>query len=549
MIKRILIIFGLLFSIAIAEDIDKRVAPAALSFFTRALIAELRGNYDEAYYFYTEAEKIYPEDTEIKKSIANVLFLKKDYDKSASQYKKLIQRYPNNIDYRRGYANALFELAKYKPAIDEYERILSDVPDDYQTRINLALCYSSLGEYKKAIGEIEKGIEIDPENSNLFYFGGEISAKAKKYADAIKYFRAAIEKEKYFNDPYFGLAYSYRMLGLTDSSRMVYENFIELNLNEVDYFWVENVRNWANDTILYEASKSFLKKNPTKANAYKMAIYMAFALKDYASSTAFMNALFDLVPDDIDMRLYFAFILYSEARDVESLMQLRKILQIDKDNALAFDMFIELLNATDSVETALQIAKEAQISFGDNARLFFTIGVLFSRLGKKDSAAVFFEKAASLEPENEEYLFLLSDALMEMGEIDSSIAILKILVEDYPENDIYLNYLGYLLADANRELELAETLIRKALSIDPENAAYIDSYGWLLFRLGNYKDALTELKKAEKLSETPDPTILEHIGEAYEKLGEVESAKKYYKKAIELNPKMKTSQERLNKLK
>ena len=61
-------------------------------------------------------------------------------------------------------------------------------------------------------------------------------------------------------------------------------------------------------------------------------------------------------------------------------------------------------------------------------------------------------------------------------------------------------------------------MIRKALHDDPENAAYLDSMGWVLFKRGKLKEALDNLQKAVEKLERPDPTILEHLGDVYLKL-------------------------------
>ena len=98
------------------------------------------------------------------------------------------------------------------------------------------------------------------------------------------------------------------------------------------------------------------------------------------------------------------------------------------------------------------------------------------------------------------------------------------------------NYLGYLLTEENRELSFADSLITFALSVEPDNAAYIDSYGWLLFKTDEPSEALEFLLRAESLASEPDPVIFEHIGVVYEVLGRAKLAREYYDKAIALDP-------------
>ena len=75
------------------------------------------------------------------------------------------------------------------------------------------------------------------------------------------------------------------------------------------------------------------------------------------------------------------------------------------------------------------------------------------------------------------------------------------------------------------KLEQARELIEKAVKAEPKNAAYLDSLGWVLFKLHQPKDALTYTLKAVELSEEPDATLLDHLGDIYAALNEPQKAK------------------------
>jgi len=107
---------------------------------------------------------------------------------------------------------------------------------------------------------------------------------------------------------------------------------------------------------------------------------------------------------------------------------------------------------------------------------------------------------------------------------------------DPPRSARALNYLGYMWADRNENLDEAETLIRRALELEPGTGAYLDSLGWTLFRKGQYEDALAELLRATAAFETPDPIVWEHVGDTYEKLGKSAEAVMYWQKALQVDP-------------
>lgn len=109
----------------------------------------------------------------------------------------------------------------------------------------------------------------------------------------------------------------------------------------------------------------------------------------------------------------------------------------------------------------------------------------------------------------------------------------KILVAD-PDSIAALNALGYTLADRTTRYQEALELIDRARTAQPDNAAIIDSYGWVLYRLGRKDEALAELRRAFALQK--DPEIASHVGEVLWDLGRKDEARKYFEEARKLDP-------------
>ncbi len=86
-----------------------------------------------------------------------------------------------------------------------------------------------------------------------------------------------------------------------------------------------------------------------------------------------------------------------------------------------------------------------------------------------------------------------------------------------------LNYLGYMLADKGVRLPEALKMIRKAVDLEPGNGAYLDSLGWVYFKMGQYEMAEDNLRQAVERDQT-DPTVHEHMGDLYEKTGRIRLA-------------------------
>ena len=121
----------------------------------------------------------------------------------------------------------------------------------------------------------------------------------------------------------------------------------------------------------------------------------------------------------------------------------------------------------------------------------------------------------------------------------------KILVAD-PDSTAALNALGYTLADRTTRYQEALELIDRARTAEPDNAAIIDSYGWVLYRLGRKGEALTELRRAFALQK--DPEIGAHVGEVLWDLGRKDEARKYFEEARKLDPDNRALQRVLKKI-
>jgi tetratricopeptide (TPR) repeat protein len=114
-----------------------------------------------------------------------------------------------------------------------------------------------------------------------------------------------------------------------------------------------------------------------------------------------------------------------------------------------------------------------------------------------------------------------------------------------PDNVDALNYIGYTYAEQGVRLDEALFLIQKALKLKPNSGYIIDSLGWVYFQKGQYEKAVATLLKAATLT-GKDPTIQEHLGDAYHKLKEYKKALQYYKKALSLeHPEEKRIKEKI----
>jgi tetratricopeptide (TPR) repeat protein len=143
----------------------------------------------------------------------------------------------------------------------------------------------------------------------------------------------------------------------------------------------------------------------------------------------------------------------------------------------------------------------------------------------------------------EQYRYEVSNIYVELKKIDRATEHLEYLLKKNPDNPVYHNDLGYILADNDMRLEEAEKLIRKALELDGERrkksktydaktdhdpGAYLDSLGWVLFKLKKNEEAKTWLIKALEDKSAQHIEIFDHLGDVHMALGDRTAAVKAY---------------------
>jgi tetratricopeptide (TPR) repeat protein len=134
-------------------------------------------------------------------------------------------------------------------------------------------------------------------------------------------------------------------------------------------------------------------------------------------------------------------------------------------------------------------------------------------------------------------LLYRATVLDEMGRVDEALADAEAAAVAGAEDAVVWNFVGYVLADNNRELERAESLVRQALAEDPLNTAYLDSLAWVHFRQERFREARVLISRCLALDhDAPDAVILDHAGDILHACGYRRLATAYWKRALQLDP-------------
>jgi tetratricopeptide (TPR) repeat protein len=202
-------------------------------------------------------------------------------------------------------------------------------------------------------------------------------------------------------------------------------------------------------------------------------------------------------------------------------------------------------------QEALAVAEQAVANGVDDWRLDTRLGKVWvlEKLGRYADAVELCGKLSAefdAPADRQRVRYVLASALWGAKKYAEAEAELRAILDAEPDHAGACNDLGYHLADQGRDLDEAERLIRRAIAADRadrrrsgdpegENAAYLDSLGWVLFRRGDLAAARDWLEKAAALPEgAVDPTVWDHLGDVYFRLGEKGKAKGHWETALTL---------------
>ena len=161
-------------------------------------------------------------------------------------------------------------------------------------------------------------------------------------------------------------------------------------------------------------------------------------------------------------------------------------------------------------EAALeQLSEFAEINPNYAVDMLQSKAQLLSSLERYPEALEYYDKAVAYRPDSEGAYLGKAELLLRMDRLDDAVDLYRQTAKRWPDSAMTLNALGYTLADRTDRYDEAAKYIHKALELEPESAAIIDSWGWVLFRQGQFDQALVQLERAYERFR--DPEVASHI--------------------------------------
>jgi tetratricopeptide (TPR) repeat protein len=567
------------------DDTSKQMKLKARDYFTTGMFYQMRKEHDKALMEFYQALLYDSSSSTIYNRIAENHMALGRYE-SALRYLQMSLRIDNSSkETYRLTADCYYGLKRERQAISSLRKVLEIDPYDLSSHYLLLQLYTKNADHLALAKQYETMINTFGIDKRWLNEAVDIYKPLKKYNDAIALYRLYLSHDSTDADIWYGLGVVYDIRddltneGAVPFSQIALTNYLKaLQLNETHAAAAEGIiRNLrtmhAYDRLIeifepiyhrnqdffiariglaegylhkneFQKSKNLLlpllKEDEIPWQAYDLLGRNEMEEENLEKAKQYFREVINLNKHNRLGWLYLGF-AYSDQDSLEQAeATFRKALQHrPKDPYLL--MFLGLtLNRLSRDNEGLKSLELAAQADPDNLDILLNYGNALNRLGNKAEALNIFKRANTLNPENMLIIDVLAMLYEELGNPQKCDSLYQDALKRFPENDLLMNNYAYILSERNERIEYAFDLARQAIEKQPDNAAYLDTIGWIYYRLGQYEQALTHIKRSLEqreggVSREGNPVVIEHLGDVYYKLGDIPNAKVNWQKALQLD--------------
>ncbi|WP_158615435.1 tetratricopeptide repeat protein [Acidipila sp. EB88] len=409
------------------------------------------------------------------------------------------------------------QVKETKHAITAYQKSLSLEEDNLDVERALADALHRDGQDKAALAAYNDVIDGDPTDASAYLHAAEIERTEGRLDEALANLKKAAPLASDSLEIRYNEALVYDQLGsYGEAERLLTKMVADAEHSTGDYSPAEK-NNYA--LFVEHLAGVYQEEGKTDdaiANYNKLiALGGDFALGAYAA--------------EVDT--------YREAHQYDkatgTLQQ--AVAKNPKNRSLKLALALQL-SSTGKYDDGINLAKTLLNNSPQDREVYLTLSQIQMHARKWKDAGESLDKADQQSTSNEQKVaVLLQRAVIEDRQKHNDAADAdynKALAID-PNNSLVLNNYGYMLADRGARLNDALAMIQKAVKLDPQNYANLDSLGWAYFKLGQYALAENNLLRASQRS-TQDPTVHEHLGDLYEKTNRLKQAASQWEESLRL---------------
>jgi tetratricopeptide (TPR) repeat protein len=486
--------------------------PRSYYHYLMALNAEKDYRMEQAALHYKEVVQHDPSAERFHEKWISLLLRTGQFDVAIEAGQNALSRFPENEDILMTMADILASRGKVEQAINYYEQIIQMSPGNARALLLKGVLLEEREQFDQALKEYKKGALAEPNNPLVQFYLGRGYLQANNLKDAEKSLEKAVSLKPNLLQARQHLAWVLERQGRIIEALKEYGLLLKLT---PDNEYIKNrvlklhsSGSYQNPPQRFETIPSGLVKQPN--------IHMRIATI-YFEQTLYMRALdeFQLalaVRDYKDPHVLMARIYETHGRLDKAVEEFEKLRKLEPKSLEILLYTARLYSLMKMTQNSVALLNEAVQIEPENDQLQHSLSLAYMAQDKNEEAIASMRKALALNPKKDSYYFELGALMEKAGDYKGSIEKMRQAIELNPLHSNAHNFLGYMYALEGYDLDQALKHLKKALTIQPRNGYFLDSLGWIYFKKGEPKKALTQIQKALIYTE-PDPVLYDHLGD------------------------------------
>jgi len=523
-----------------------------------ALKAEREYRFEEATDNYRQAVAYDPKVESLREKLAIHLLREGEIEELISVCEKGLELFPDNMTLNMTLADVLAARGESARAHTYYENVIKADPGGSRAYLLNGTLYVGQGDYEEARKMFDKVVLVEPSNPLGHHHLGREALRSGQLSDAEREFRKAVSLKPNFVEAREHLAWVLEKQGKADEAIKEYNLLLKLepgNRRIRDH--LEAIRQWGvpkTDPADHQGIPPELLDHPNVhleiATVYfEQAMYLK-ALEEFR--------LMLVGKESQEPHVLMARIYEILGRLDKAIAEFETLRKIKPDSIEIITYMARLYSLNGETEAAIPLIQEAISIEPGNDSLYHSLALAHMSVESYGPAIEAMRQAITLNANKDSYYFELGALLERAGEFDSAIENMQRAIELNPMHSNAHNFLGYMYALEGRYLDKALDHLNKALAIQPRNGYFLDSLGWIYFKKGEPKKALSEIQKAMVYT-PPDPVLYDHLGDIHYSLENYSEASDAWRMSLSLTrikkddfdgemPDQKTLQEKIDKV-
>jgi tetratricopeptide (TPR) repeat protein len=502
--------------------------------FIMARDKERRGREGDALRYYELAYELDPSSRELMEQVVRCCVKAGKYGQALSIVKNREKRGLLTAHERRVIAGIYWKAGEYLNAVGSTEAIAHKEDSDIYS---LAAMYEAMGNVEKALRNY---LECYRRNDNVPGLAQKIMQMQyaqKQFAEAESLAVALQEKNGEKAELYDFRGTVAMARGDTVTALDCFGRALSL-----DSLYENALRNTAmvymkrND---YEKSAGYYEALYRAFGPYKVEYGRTLAMlyyygRRYADAEGIMLELAEHFVDDAEFHRYLGLVFAARQKTAQARIEMEKALILRDDYAEAWRELINLSLREKKYDQALETAGRYLKLAPEDGAAWRLAGYAMSLKKQYSGALLYYEKAVKIDSMDPGGWFELGSCYERNGDIARAAGAFRRVLRLRPEDPSASNYLGYMWAEKGMNFDSAKTLLESALSKDPANGAFLDSYAWIYYQQGDIDASYRFIIEAVNRIRD-DPVVFEHLGDILLKRNDVAGAAKAYRMSLDYN--------------